>query len=448
MTDSTGGTDRMSRRARHARAAGPTDAAARTSERPAAGRQGETASLAYALLARGVEGLRPDRERIEPLLFGIGGGIGMATMSFDMHGKHLIYLGTRYHTKETDRAEFLGAICERLGIRLDMAHGSSDAAAERRLRGALAAEPNAAPILWVDAGRLPYRGSPGFANAWHTVAVAGESGDAFVVSDMTRSMPTISAADLRAARATTYAPRRRMAVVAGERSPVVSKETLVAAVQEGITRTVAQLGGDLGASGFGLTAFEKLRSRITGKGKGSWLVGFPDGRALVGGAASIFGQIETRGPDGAAFRLLYADFLDVAAVVIGDDRLTSAATAARDAAAAWRSWADALLPDAVEGMGQLRRLLREQRDLYAERGGDAAAQLVALRAEAAKLEDVAGRAVTSCREDYIARLADTLPGVHDAERRLAAMLAAVAAKWERRATRGAALSTARRARAR
>ena len=328
-------------------------------------------------------------------------------------------------------------------------HGSSDDAAERRLRGALEAEPHAAPVVWVDAGRLPYRGAPGSANAWHTVAVVGVWDDAFVVSDMTSSMPSISAEDLRFARATTYAPRRRMAIVAaGERSPVVSSETLVAAVQEGITRTAAQLAGDLGASGFGLTAFDKLRSRITGKGKGSWRVGFPDGRALVGGAASIFEQIETRGPDGAAFRPLYADFLDVAATVLGDGRLTSAASAAREAAVAWRSWADALLPDAVEGMGQLRRLLREQRDLYAERGGDAAAQLVALRAEAAKLEDVAGRAVTSCREDYIARLADTLPGVHDAERRLAAMLAAVAAKWERRATRGAPLSTARRARAR
>src|SRR5687767_2932933 len=391
---------------------------------PVAGRQGETASLAHALFARGVEGLGPDRERIEPLLFGIGGGIGMATMSFDKHGKHLIYLGTRYHTKETDRPEFLGAICERLGIRLDVMHASSDDAAERRLRGILAAEPHAAPVVWVDAGRLPYRGAPGSAIAWHTVAVAGESGDAFIVSDMSRSMPSISAADLRAARATTYAPRRRMAVVAaGEHPPVVSSETLVAAVQEGITRTAAQLAGDLGASGFGLTAFEKLRSRITGKGKGSWLVGFPNGRALVGGAASIFAQIETRGPDGAAFRPLYADFLDIAAVVLGDDRLTSAASAAREAAVAWRSWADALLPDTVEGMGQLRRVLRDQRDLYTERGGDAAEQLVALGAEVAKLEDVAGLAVASCRADYIAHLADTLPSVHEAERRLAAVLA-------------------------
>ncbi len=416
---------------------------------PVAGRQGETASLAHALFARGVEGLGPDRERIEPLLFGIGGGIGMATMSFDKHGEHLIYLGTRYHTKETDRPEFLGAICERLGIRLDVSHASSDDAAERRLRRALEAEPHAAPVVWVDAGRLPYRGAPGFAIAWHTVAVSGESGDAFVVADMTRSMPTISATDLRAARATTYAPRRRMAVVAaGERSPVVSSEVLVAAVREGITRTVAQLGGDLGASGFGLSAFDKLRSRITGKGKGSWLVGFPNGRALVSGAASIFGQIETRGPDGAAFRLLYADFLDAASVVVGDARLTTAASAAREAAVAWRSWADALLPDAVEGMGQLRRVLRDQRDLYTEHGGDAAEQLVAGGAEASKLKDVAGHAVASCRGDYIAHVADTLPGVHDAERRLAAMLAEVAGQWERRPTGKGRRSTASQARAR
>ena len=60
---------------------------------------------------------------------------------------------------------------------------------------------------------------------------------------------------------------------------------------------------------------------------------------------------------------------------------------------------------------------------------------VALGAEAAKLEDVAGRAVASRRGDYIARLADTLPGVHDAERRLAAVLAEVAGQWERRAMR-------------
>jgi hypothetical protein len=211
---------------------------------------------------------------------------------------------------------------------------------------------------------------------------------------------------------------------------------------------VAQLGGDLGASGFGLSAFDKLRSRITGKGKGSWLVGFPNGRALVSGAASIFGQIETRGPDGAAFRLLYADFLDAASVVVGDARLTTAASAAREAAVAWRSWADALLPDAVEGMGQLRRVLRDQRDLYAEHGGDVAEQLVAGGAEASKLKDVAGRAVASCRGDYIAHVADTLPGVHDAERRLAAVLAEMAGQWERRPTGKGRRSTASQARAR
>src|SRR5688500_11814880 len=178
----------------------------------APGRQGETAPLPHAPPPPRLQ--RPARDRSEPLLFGIGGGIGMATMSFDKHGKHLIYLGTRYHTKETDRPEFLGAICERLGIRFDVTHASSDDAAGRRLRGLLAAEPHAAPVVWVDAGRLPYRGAPGSAIAWHTVAVAGESGDAFIVSDMSRSMPSISAADLRAARATTYAPRRRVAGVA------------------------------------------------------------------------------------------------------------------------------------------------------------------------------------------------------------------------------------------
>ena len=398
---------------------------------PAIGRQGETASLAYAMLARGTGGLGEGIEQVEPLLFGIGGGIGMATMSFDKHGKHLIYLGTRYHSKETDRPEFLGAICERLGIRLDLTHASSDDAAERRLRMALDADPRAAPVLWVDAGRLPHRGAPGYAIAWHTVAVAGALGDAFVVADMSRRMPTISAADLRFARATTYAPRRRMAIVAaGDRAPAVSRDTLAAAIREGISRTVAQLGGDLGASGFGLTAFDKLRGRITGKGKSSWLVGFPDGRALAGGAASLFGQIESRGPDGAAFRLLYADFLDSAATVLGDQRLSMAATAAREAGAAWHAWADALLPDAVAEMGQLRRVLLEQRDRYTEQGGDAAAMLTTLVAEAEQLEQAAGTAVEACRADYLAHVVDVLAEVQQAERRLAASLADAVAHWE------------------
>lgn len=99
-------------------------AVAPTSASSAAGRQGESASLAHALHARGVEGLGPDPARTEPLLFGIAGGIGVATMSFDMHGGHLVYLGTRFHTKETGRPELLGATCERLGIRFDVESGS------------------------------------------------------------------------------------------------------------------------------------------------------------------------------------------------------------------------------------------------------------------------------------------------------------------------------------
>src|SRR6478672_10503966 len=117
------------------------------------GKHTETGALKNVRDYQGVVAPHTREPYAEELLFGIGGGIGFAYFLFEKNGAHPIHLGTRAHTRETERPEFFLNITGRIGVRLRVQNSSSGSAAEANLKRNL--QQRQTPILSVDPARLP-----------------------------------------------------------------------------------------------------------------------------------------------------------------------------------------------------------------------------------------------------------------------------------------------------
>jgi hypothetical protein len=199
-------------------------------------------------------------------------------------------------------------------------------------------------------------------------------------------------------------------------------DDLPAAIREGIrtcTRVFAQ-GPARGPKGnFGLAALLKWANSIADvKDKKSWPHVFPPGPYLVQALTAVFEAIETQGAGGAA-RGLYADFLDEASAVLGQPELKDIAAQFRANAGRWSALANALLPDTVAPLKEMRELLLRRTRLFIEHGMETieerqqiTARLQAIQAEAATGFPMTDAAVAAFREELRERILE----LHDAEK--------------------------------
>jgi hypothetical protein len=292
----------------------------------------------------------------EEMLFGLGGGIGCAYFLFDLHGGYPIYIGTRFHAKESDTPYFMLQMTEGWGAKAEVRHSSSPSAARKSLSKIL--DDGFTPIIWVDHTKLPYMFPSGRPNAYYTVVVYGMEGDEVFVGDLGDSVHRMSMDDLTEARHSTYAPKfRSLQITATPAKPDI-RETLT----QRIRLTCSQMLEGLGIANFGLFALSKWAQMLTDtKDKKGWSNCFSSGPLLHGALSSVFGQIELRGYGGSGFRTLYADFLEQAADVIKKPALRNVAERFRESEKAWRSISSAVLPDTIP-------VLKETRTAMTRRG--------------------------------------------------------------------------------
>ena len=137
------------------------------------GRHPETGSLRKLLNYLDIQSPDPAHPFTESLLFGIGGGIGFAYFVFEKQGLHPIFLGTRIHTKETERPEFLQTICSRIGAPALVQNSSSASAAASNMRRNL--DQGRPSIVWLDASRLPYLGLTSTLHSQYPTVVCNRS---------------------------------------------------------------------------------------------------------------------------------------------------------------------------------------------------------------------------------------------------------------------------------
>src|SRR5579885_715781 len=358
-------------------------------------RSAETGALKNALAHVGVVAPHTGRPYSDALLFGIGGGIGFAYFLFEKSGAHSIHLGTRIHTKETERPEFAQTILNRIAAPAHVQNSSSPAAAAANLKRNLAQ--GLAPVVWVDPSRLPYLGMNGAVNAYYSVVVFGldEAANTVSLADRCPGPVTLAAGELQAARQTSWSPKyRALLVQKSEREP-----DLRDAVQRGIRDCLRQIHEGLGITNFGLRGFEKWATVLTSaKEKKSWVKVFPPGPALYDALYSIFAQITARG-GGSANRGLYADFLVEAAEILNRPALRNAASEYRRAEQAWLELAEAHLPGAVPEFAEARQLTLRRTRLFEEQGAAAKHEVMQIRG---RLEEIAEH----CRAHFPLSLSD------------------------------------------
>lgn len=317
------------------------------------------------------------------MLFGIGGGIGFAYFLFEKAGAHPIHLGTRIHTKETEKPDFLQTLAGRIAVPLRLQNSSSATAAAANLKRQL--ERSQLPIVSVDPVRLPYLGLNAALHTYYTLIVYGidDSTGQVMVSDRCTQPVTLTQDQLRSARETSWSPKYRAVLLDWpEREPDPRE-----AVMAGLRSCCEQLNEGLGITNFGIRGMEKWATVLTSsKEKKSWPKIFSPGPTLYDALYSIFAQISCRSATGNAHRAFYADFLDEAAGILANPGLRDAAQNYRNCDAIWGEVADAHLPSSAPLFAEAKELTKKRKQLFETQGPDAFDEIESIRQ---RLEQIA-----------------------------------------------------------
>ncbi len=350
------------------------------------GRHTETGALRNVLEYQGIVSPHTRQPYTEELLFGIGGGIGFAYFLFEKNGAHPIHLGTRVHTKETERPEFFQNITGRIGVRLRVQNSSSATAADANLRRHL--EQGQTPIISVDPARLPHLGLPAPVYTYYCVVVYGmdEGSDRMLLSGRCKCPLSLTRTELGAARETSWSPKYRAMLVEGQET----EPDLETAIRDGIRNCCQQMNHGLGITNFGIRGMEKWATVLTSaKEKKSWPKIFSPGPTLFDALYSIFVQVSGRSGTGHGNRAFYADFLDQASEILSVPGLRGAADLYRQCDQMWEAVANEHLPDSAPLFKEAKELTLRQRVLFESEGVQADDEIQSIRK---RLQEIAQEA--------------------------------------------------------
>jgi hypothetical protein len=302
---------------------------------PAAPRPGadpDAAPLARALAAAGVVNPVTGAPFTEELLFGVGGGIGFASLVFVYPGLTTVHVDGRYNALYFEKKGFIETACGRLGVPLRVRPLTDTARAEAWLRQALTATPEVA--LTVDLARIPGSTRAAVPMSPRVVTVSG-TGPELTVTGLPRGRVTMGWDDLVAAR-WTHAKKYGGLYLVG--TPAAAPDVR-GAVLGSIARTADCLLTPSSTRfdvNFGVPGLRKLARLLTDpRDRRGWPKLFPDPAALRAALDSVVDGLGGPGRSGDAARGRYAAFLDEAAALVGDDRLAHVADTYRDLGARW-----------------------------------------------------------------------------------------------------------------
>jgi hypothetical protein len=387
----------------------------------------ETATIAGVLANRGLLAPHTGEPLSEAMVLGVGGGLGAGYIlwEFQEHTRRVLVLGFRNAWQYP--ARWAEKTCRRLRVPAAVHETGAARKAEAEL---LAAVGQGVPaIAWVDQQVIGHRQLPASlaGHGGYPLTVYGVDEDAGVafLDDRNHARLTVPLDTLAAARARIPSYRQRLLVLDAPAAEL-DLDGLRGAVAEGLAEQVEHLSQP--SDSFSLPAFRKWARLLTDRRNAkAWPRVFADRGGLFDACVSIYENVEPVGPGGGTLRGLYAEFLDEAAGLLGNDRLRLAAAAYRDLAVRWRALADLALPADREPFAEVRRHTDELARLLAR--GDAGRQRAAA---------VAGR-LWAARDRWRAELP---AGDADADALLAELAAAVGAVYE---AETAALATLGRA---
>jgi hypothetical protein len=325
----------------------------------------ETATIAGVLANRGLLAPHTGQPLSEAMVLGVGGGLGAGYIlwEFQEHARRVIVLGFRNAWQYP--ARWAEKTCRRLRVSVNLHETGAARKAEAEL---LAAVGQGVPaIAWVDQQAIGHRHLPdslaGHGGYPLTVYGVDEQARVALVDDRNRARLTVPLDTLAAARARIPSYKQRLLVLDAPAAEL-DLDALRGAVAEGLAEQVEHLSQP--SDSFSLPAFRKWARLLTDRRNAkAWPRVFADRGGLFDACVSVYDNVEAVGSWGGNLRGLYAEFLDEAAGLLGDDRLRPAAAAYSDLAARWHAVAEVALPADREPFAEVRRRTDELAGLLA-----------------------------------------------------------------------------------
>ena len=374
----------------------------------------ETATIAGVLANRGLLAPHTGEPLSEAMVLGVGGGLGAGYIlwEFQEHTRRVVVLGFR------NAWQYPARWAEKTLRRLRVPAAVHETGAARKAEAELlAAVGQGVPaIAWVDEQLIGHRHLPdslaGHGGYPLTVYGVDEQARVALLDDRNRARLTVPLDTLAAARARIPSYRQRLLVLDAPAAEL-DLDGLRGAVAEGLAEQVEHLSQP--SDSFSLPAFRKWARLLTDRRNAkAWPRVFADRAGLFDACVSVYDNVEPVGSWGGNLRGLYADFLDEAAGLLGDDRLRPAAAAYRDLAARWHAVADAALPADREPFAEVRRLTDELARLLA-RGDAGRAQAAAAAGRLWAARDRWRSEFPADADAFLAELAGAVGAVYEAE---------------------------------
>ena len=332
------------------------------------GRYWDTASIRNALDYQGAKAPHSNQPHTEAMLLGVSGGITFGYFTFH-------YKGYDPQVNLLTRNTFgpMETIFNRMGIARDVLQTASADKGRQNLIRALAEgyAPVASPDMWL----LPYNALPFDEGMWGGMPLVifgyePDKGEAYI-SDRSRVPLTVASDDLDKARGRIKKEKHRLLLL---NHPDEAK--LASAIRLGLEDTVRLMTEKPpkgSAKNFGLRALQHWGEMLEKTSKGSWAREYPTGRPLLAVLISSYTFLGPAfGKTMQAERDVYADFLVEAAQVLGMPALGNVAQRYRVAGEAWQALLDALLPQDLPLLNDVRECIDRKTALFIEHG---AAQL-------------------------------------------------------------------------
>lgn len=324
----------------------------------------QTASIRNALDYQGLKAPHTDNAISEALLFGVSGGMNFGYFYFQYKG-----YDPQVNILTRNTFNLFEPILERLGIPYDVKQTSSADKGRKNLIDVL--ENGDAPIVQADMFTLSYNALDYDEQMWGMMplVVYGYEDDTAYIADRARVGLTVSSDEFDAARARIKKDKHRVIILG-----IPDEAKFASAVTLGIwdcIKLFTEKPPKGSANNFGFKAYERWVKLLTKpKTKGSWAKTLPVGRELYTGLCTAFHFSQQFGKDDSysAERMMMADFLDEAAIILDKPDLAEISPKFRAGGEAWKVLGKALMPDDVPLLKETREIMIQKHSLFLNNG--------------------------------------------------------------------------------
>lgn len=373
----------------------------------------QTASIRNALDFQGVKAPHTNEAISEALLFGVSGGMNFGYFYFHYDG-----YDPQVNILTRNTFNLFEPILERLGIPYEVKQSASADKGRKNLLDAL--ENGEAPIVEADMFTLSYNALDYDEGMWGMMplVVYGYENNTAYIADRSRVGLTTSTDELDKARARIKKDKHRLITLG-----IPNEGKFASAVSLGIwdcIKLFTEKPPKGSANNFGFKAYERWIQLLTKpKTKGSWAKVLPAGRELYTGLSTAFHFSQQFGKDDSctAERIMMADFLEEASLILDKPALSEIAPKFRKAGKAWKALGEALLPDDVPLLKETRDIMAQKHSLFLNKGNKSTEKRVELGRREQELKTMSEDFPLSDNEieQLQANIAEHVKVIHDIE---------------------------------